>query len=148
MPLMPPPPLLTFADLSTWLQSLLEFAPVTQVTQNFPDFNEGPYIPELPNQLCTITLTGGTGFQMEGAADAPTFQVRVRSEQENQGTAEAQANLLDALIFQAQFPATLTSGLKLLLVSRTGGAPASIGPPDDAYRYDYVCNYYAIVGAL
>lgn len=147
MPLMAAPPQLTYADLSTWLTGLLELAPVNPITQNFPNFNEGPYIPEMPNELCSITLTGGTGFQMEGAADAPTFQVRVRSDQNNQGTAEQQSLLLDQLIFQAQFPTTLTSGFKLLLVSRVGGAPASIGPPDDAYRFDYVCNYYAIVGA-
>lgn len=143
MPLMPPPPQLTYSDLSTWLQGLLTAASVSQ----FPDFNEGPYIPEMPNELCSITLTGGTGYQLEGGADAPTFQVRVRSEQSNQSSAEQQSLLLDQLIFLAQYPTALASGLKLLLVSRVGGGPASIGPPDDAYRFDYVCNYYAIVGA-
>lgn len=146
MPLMPAPPELTYEDLSAWLQGLLTAAG-TQIASAFPAFNEGPYIPEMPNELCSITLTGGTGFQMEGAADAPTFQVRIRSEQNNQVTAKLQSNVLDKLIFQAHFPTTLASGLFLLLVSRVGGAPASIGPPDDAYRFDYVCNYYAVVGA-
>ncbi|HEV2172916.1 MAG TPA: hypothetical protein VGR71_05080 [Nitrospira sp.] len=146
MPLMPPPPQLTFADLSTWLQGIVDAAG-TIVSSTFPHIREGPYIPDMPDELCTITLTGGTGFQMEGAADAPTFQARIRSQQQQQDTAEQQANVLDKLIFNAQFPATLASGLKLLLVSRIGGAPSSIGPPDDAYRFDYVCNYYAIVGA-
>lgn len=146
MPLMPAPPQILYSDLQTWLQSLLAAAG-TLVTSGFPDFNEGPYIPEMPDELCTITLTGGTGWQMEGAADGPTFQVRVRSQQNAQGTAEQQSLLLDKLIFMAQYPTALASGLKLLLVSRVGGGPASIGPPDDAYRFDYVCNYYAIVGA-
>jgi hypothetical protein len=113
----------------------------------FPTFNEGPYIPEMPDELLSITITGGTGFQMEGAADAPTFQIRIRSGQNNQSSARSQANVLDGLIFQAAFPTRLASGANLSLVSRVGGAPDSIGPPDDAYRYDYVCNYYAIVGA-
>lgn len=146
MPLMFAPPQLYYSDLQAWLQSLITSAGPT-VAETFPAFNEGPYIPEMPDELCSVTLTGGTGFQMEGAADAPTFQVRIRSQQNSQGTAERQLNVLDQLIFQAHFPTVLTSGLKLLLVSRVGGAPASIGPPDDAYRFDYVCNYYAIVGA-
>ncbi len=140
------PPILTYSDLSTWLQSLVNAAG-SQVSSAFPGLNEGPYIPDMPNELCTVTLTGGTGFQLEGAADAPTFQVRIRSDQQAQTSAETNANTLDKLIFQAQFPTVLASGLNLLLVSRIGGAPASIGPPDDAYRYDYVGNYYAIVGA-
>lgn len=146
MPLIPPPAQLTYADLSAWLQGLLTAAG-TQVSSAFPAFNEGPYIPEMPDELCTVTLTGGVGFQMEGAADQQTFQVRIRSQQNDQSTAEAQINTLDRLIFLAAYPTTLASGFKLLLVSRTGGAPASIGPPDDAYRFDYVGNYYAIVGA-
>lgn len=146
MPLVPPPAELTYEDLSAWLQQILNLAG-TQVASAFPEFNEGPYIPEMPDELCTLTLTGGVGFQMEGAADQLTFQVRIRSQQNNQSTARDQANVLDKLIFQAAYPTVLSSGLKLLLVSRTGGAPASIGPPDDAYRFDYVGNYYAIVGA-
>lgn len=146
MPVMPPPPQLVFADLSSWLQGLVTAAG-TQIASSFPEFNEGPYIPEMPDELCSITLTGGTGYQMEGAADAPTFQIRIRSPQNNQSPAEQHANLLDKLIFEAKFPTSLASGLQLLLVSRVGGAPASIGPPDDAYRFDYVCNYYAIIGA-
>jgi hypothetical protein len=141
-----PPPQLTYADLSSWLQGLVAAAGA-QVAESFPTFNQGPYVLDMPDSLCTVTLTAGTGFQMEGAADGPTFQIRIRSEQENQQNGELNANLLDSLIFQAQFPTLLPSGYKLLLVSRVGGAPASLGPPDDAYRYDYVCNYYAIVGA-
>jgi hypothetical protein len=146
MPLIPSPAQLTYTDLSTWLQGLVNAAG-TRVSSAFPAFNEGPYIPEMPDELCTLSLTGGIGFQMEGAADQQTFQVRIRSQQNDQSTAEAQAILLDKLIFQAPFPVTLSSGFKLLLVSRTGGAPAALGPPDDAYRFDYVGNYYATVGA-
>lgn len=142
------PPQLTYADLSSWLQGLLSTAG-TLAASGFPIFNQGPYIPEMPDELCSITLTGGTGYQLEGAADAPTFQVRVRSAQNHQETAANNAQLLDKLIFEfsPSPPLVLPSGMKLLLVSRVGGGPASIGPPDDAFRFDYVCNYYAIVGA-
>jgi hypothetical protein len=146
MPLMGPPPILIYDDLESWVQSLLTQAGPA-VSSTFPTFNKGPYIPEMPDELFTLTLTGGTGFQMEGSADAPTFQVRVRSQQNHQKTAELIIATFDKLVFQAQYPTVLSSGLNLLLVSRVGGAPDSIGPPDDAYRYDYVCNYYAIVGA-
>ena len=147
MPRIPAPPApLSYNDVSKWITGLLTASGIL-VTMPFPTFNEGPYIPEMPDELLSITLTGGTGFQLEGAADAPTFQVRIRSQQNDQNSARAQANALDGLIFQAPYPTVLASGAKLLLVSRVGGAPDSIGPPDDAYRYDYVCNYYAIVGA-
>ena len=141
-----PPAPLSYDDVSKWITGLLNASGLL-VTMPFPTFNEGPYIPEMPDELLSITITGGTGFQMEGAADAPTFQIRIRSGQNNQSSARSQANVLDGLIFQAAFPTRLASGANLSLVSRVGGAPDSIGPPDDAYRYDYVCNYYAIVGA-
>lgn len=146
MPLMPAPPQLVFSDLKSWIEDLLEDAG-SLVASDFPDLHEGPYVHEMPDEICTITLTAGTGWQMEGAADAPTFQTRIRSGQNHQLSGETNALLLDKLIFMAQFPTKLVSGLNLLLVSRVGGGPAAIGPPDDAFRYDYVCNYYAIVGA-
>ena len=146
MPLVPPPPQAMWSDFSTWLKGLLSDAG-TQVSANFPDINQGPYIPEMPDELWTLTMTGGAGFQIEGAADQLSFQCRVRSQQNDQSSAEAQSSLLDKLIFLASFPTQLASGANLLLVARTGSGPSAIGPPDDAFRFDYVCNYYAIIGA-
>src|SRR5580765_1472205 len=146
MPVLPPPPQLLWSDLQGWLSGLLTAAG-TQIASSFPEFNEGPYVPEMPDELCTVSLTSGLGFQMEGAADQLTFQIRIRSAQNNQSTSEAQSLLLDRLIFLASFPTVLASGTNLLLVARSGGAPSSIGPPDDSFRFDYTCNYYAIVGA-
>jgi hypothetical protein len=137
---------MVWADLSAWLRSQLTAAG-TQIASAFPDFNEGPYIPEMPDELCTVTITSGIGFQMDGAADQYSFQVRIRSQQNDQSSAESQILTLDRLIFQSKFPTVLDTGSRLLLVARSGGPPSSIGPPDDSYRFDYTCNYYAIVGA-
>jgi hypothetical protein len=136
---------LSYSELRDWLQSVVEAAGFTG-TEAFPPYNEGPYIPDEPDKLITLTLTAGTGFSNQGATDGPTFQVRVRSDQNAQQIGEEIANRIDSLLLIQLFPQTMPSGRKIRLVSRVGGAPASMGPPDDAYRFDYVCNYYAIVG--
>lgn len=133
---------LSYADISGWLTDLLNGVD----TDNFPAFNQGPYIPELPNELVTITLSSGAGYAAEGAIDQTQFQLRVRSEQNSQTTADTQSALLDKLIFEARFPTKLRSGMNLLLVSRVGGGPSALGPPDAAQRFDYVCSYNATVG--
>lgn len=133
---------LSFDDLSGWLKQLITAAEV----ENFPPFFQGPYIQELPNRICTLTLQPGSGYVMEGAGDQPHFQVRIRSDQLAQNVAERDAFTLDKLIFQARFPTKLSSGMNLLLVARLGGAPATLGPPDSAQRFDYICNYTAVVG--
>jgi hypothetical protein len=141
---------LTYNDVKTFLQGLLT-ANGTKL-ESFPTFSEGPYILELPNQICTITLVSGGGYLMEGASDTPQFQVRIRSDQGAPGTSDVQtvvaanAALLDKLIFQAQYPTKLASGMNLLLASRVGGAPAPLGLPDATYRFDYTCSYYAVIG--
>jgi hypothetical protein len=134
---------LSYTDIQTWLSSLIP----EEQAKNFPPFFQGPYIIESPDRICTITLMSGAGYSMEGAADEPQFQIRIRSDQNKQSTAESDSYLLDMLIFQQRPPIKLVSGMNLLLVTRVGGAPAPLGPPDGAYRFDYVCNYSATVGA-
>lgn len=136
---------LSYADLTGFLGGLLTAAGLSQ-PQDFPAFYEGPYIVEMPNRICTLTLQSGAGYAIEGAADMPQFQVRIRSEQSLQATAETDAFLLDQLIFQARYPTKLASGMNLSFCGRIGGAPAPLGPPDQAYRFDYTCNYQAVVG--
>lgn len=133
-----PVPLVTW---SKWLQSLMPPAP----QKPWPELNLGPYIPEMPNQLITITPLDGIGFVMEGAGDSPNLQIRVRSEQNDQSSGESVAFAIDTAIYGAHFP-VLVDDYKILLVTRLAGQPSPLGPPDDAYRYDYVCTYRTVTG--
>jgi hypothetical protein len=142
---------LTVDALIGWLNSIAPQPPQPP----WPSIKAGPYINEMPDRLITVTLLPGLGFSSEGAMDQPTFQVRVRSEQTNQATGELLAQQIDACIFNQHFPQVIqyqsdeltpTESTTLVLVARLNGAPAPLGPPDDAYRYDYVCTYRAVVG--
>ena len=108
----------------------------------------GPYILKEPDQLVTVTATGGPGYVLEAAADACTFQARVRGGQNNQADAERLAYALDALILGASFPAVTSSGQVIVHVHRLGGPPAPLAAgPDDGDRFEFVSSYVAIVSA-
>lgn len=132
---------LTLDMLIAWLASLQPQPPL----EPWPSFMHGPYIHEMPDRLITVTMLPGNGFAFEGGADQPTFQVRVRSAQNNQADGEAVANEIDFAIFNQVFP-QLVQDVKVLLVTRQAGAPAPLGPPDDANRFDYVCTYRTVIG--
>ena len=109
----------------------------------------GPFNRPMPDRLVTITALSGPGYLIDGAADASAFQARVRGPQdpEDPSEAEALAYALDALIFDAQFPAVLPDGTVLVHVHRLGSAPALFLPgPDDGDRYELTCNYVCIAG--
>ena len=127
---------LTYSTLADWLVSL-------GVDQTV--LNQGPFIPKMPDELTTLTLLPGLGYTTEGALDNPSFQVRCRSGQNDQQSAEAAAFDIDSRIFRAQYPITV-DGVRIVVVDRLGGAPAPLGPPDDAERIDYVCTYRAVIG--
>jgi uncharacterized protein (DUF2126 family) len=104
----------------------------------------GPYILPMPDRLITITITPGPGYVLESAADASTFQARVRGAQNDQAGAETLAFSLDALILAASFPA-IVDGRILIHVHRLGGAPSPLaGGPDNAERTELVATYVAI----
>lgn len=106
----------------------------------------GPYIPRSPDKMVIITGGDGPGFILDGAADASNFQVRLRGPQNDQFTASSQAALLDAMIFSALFPAMI-DGVSIVHIHRVGSGPSPLGGgPDDAYRYEYTCNYLMITG--
>jgi hypothetical protein len=132
---------LTLPVLITWLNSI-------QPNPNsieWPEFREGPYIHEMPDRLVTVTLLPGPGLSFEGLADQPAFQVRVRSKQNYQIDAETVSLSIDRAIFSQHFPQVF-QGVNLMLVTRSAGQPAPLGPPDDAFRYDYVCTYRTVIG--
>lgn len=125
--------------LIDWLQSL-GAADATWT------FNPGPYIPDMPDKLITVTVTDGAGYAAEGALDQPFFQLRTRGNQDDGPGTEAQAFALDAAIAAQRFPQVI-DGVSLNLVARTAGAPATLGPPEpDSMRYEYVCTYRVVVG--
>ncbi len=134
---------LTFQTLSDWLTSLGVQFPVNVDGVAAP--NQGPYIPEEPDKLVTVTMLPGTGYELEGAVDSPSFQLRVRSGQNTQTDAETLALSLDNAILNAKFP-TVIDNTKIQVASRLGGAPAVLGPPDDGFRYDYVSTYRVLIG--
>jgi hypothetical protein len=107
--------------------------------------NQGPYIPDMPAALVTYTMLPGLGIMLDGAADSIAFQQRVRSEPFDQSGAEKMAYALDTAMLSAQFPVQIAGAL-ILLVDRSGGQPAPLGPPDNGDRFDYVSTYRALVG--
>ncbi|HMH89696.1 MAG TPA: minor capsid protein [Streptosporangiaceae bacterium] len=105
----------------------------------------GPYVPDEPDRIVVVTPTGGPGYVLEGAADAGTFQARVRGPQDDQPAAEALAGLLDSLILNASFPVVLAGGEVLVHVHRSGSGPSPLGPgPADGFRWTYVTTYLCI----
>jgi Bacteriophage minor capsid protein len=126
--------MLVWSDLRDWLVSLGGgIDPAWYV--------EGPHIEKLPDQIVTVTLLSGTGYSLEGALDGPSFQVRARGRQGwDQGSAEKLANQVDSLLFHASFPARIGDTV-IQIVDRVGGAPAPLGDPDIADRFEYVCTY-------
>jgi hypothetical protein len=105
----------------------------------------GPYVPPEPDRMVVITPTGGPGYVLESAADAGTFQARVRGGQDDQPGAEALAMLLDSLILGASFPAVTPSGQVIVHIHRLGGSPSPLAPnPDDGFRYEYTCSYLCV----
>jgi len=144
-------PALTVGTLVDWLASLSTLPPTPPIS--WPAIMMGPYIHEMPDRLITVTLLPGLGYAMEGAVDQPTFQVRVRSDQNNQASGEILAQDIDFRILNAKFPVTLNFAndlvsidTKVSLVTRAAGSPAPLGPPDQAFRYDYTCTYRAVIG--
>lgn len=137
---------MSYTELTDWLLAIAEeFGLVGEAA--LPMLNCGPYIPDEPDKLVTITVTSGIGLGNEGATDSPTFQVRCRGDQSDQASGEGIAFTIDGLLMSQLFPQLMPSGRMINLVDRVGGIPSTLGPPDDAYRFDYICNYRVVIGA-
>lgn len=127
--------------LMDWLATIVP----KSVFPPFPPFEKGPYINAMPDRVVHVSLLPGLGYAMEGAMDQPSFQLRCRGDQQNQDDAAAIAQVLDQAIYAQHFPQVF-EGVKFALVTRLSGAPAPLGPPDDGFRYEYVCTYRTMIG--
>jgi hypothetical protein len=112
----------------------------------FPLF-PGPMILSEPDQSVWITDTGGPGYVTEeGAADAWSFQARVRGASDDPFGPEAAAQLLDKLILIAPFPATV-DGTRIFTAHRAGSPPSPLPVDPGDLRHEFTCSYIIITGA-
>jgi len=106
----------------------------------------GPFIERSPDKAVFITGTGGPGYVLDGAADASTFQARVRGGQNDQFSAELAAMRLDVMFYLASFPIHV-DGITIVQIARLGSGPTPLGSgPDDAYRWEYTADYLLTTG--
>jgi hypothetical protein len=134
---------LTLGTVIDWLSSIAPTPP----DPPWPPFMEGPYIHDMPDRVVHVSMLPGLGWAMDGAVDQPSFQVRVRGDQHSQADAENVALQIDQAIYNQHFPQQL-NGVNFVIVTRQAGTPAPLGPPDDGFRYEYVCTYRTMIGAL
>lgn len=145
--------MLTSRDVKEWLEGVLDATKPLSLggMGDIPVFT-GPFIEVMPDRIVTVTITPGTGYSFEGAADQCGFQARVRGKgsanyREAYSDAERMAMALDSLIFSAAFPVVLPDGKLIARAYRLGGQPAPLAPaPDDGDRFEFVCNYVVITG--
>lgn len=125
--------MLRAADLIAWLESRVNDVSIT--------FVPGFYVPDMPDRIVIITVTsGGPWAGEEMAIDRPSFQARSRGRQNDPADAEAVAWAVDDAIRLAALPASLPCG-QLKAITRSGGPPTVLGPPDDADRTELTCGY-------
>jgi hypothetical protein len=97
----------------------------------------GPYVPGEPDTVVVLTATPGAGYQFDGATDVCGLQARVRGGQSGDGSTgpqaatEALAYKLDALIYNASYPARLASGKTLVTAHRLSGMPSPMPQAGD-----------------
>lgn len=106
----------------------------------------GPEILNSPDQSVWITGTGGPGYiTEEPSADASLFQARTRGNADDPFGPEEQAQLLDAMILGAQFPASV-DGATIVHVHRLGGGPSPLPVDPGDLRHEFTCNYIIVTG--
>lgn len=102
----------------------------------------GPQLPQVPDQFVLITPYGGSGSDVDGLMDLPSFQIRVVGKQEDYDSAEDLAQDIDTIFVQwfskKVGPTWVTS------IVRVGGPPSPL-EVDDSDRHHFVCSYTATV---
>jgi hypothetical protein len=107
----------------------------------------GPEIPDEPDRSVFITGGGGPGYLTdEGGIDGSMFQVRVRGPQADPYEPEAMAQLLDAMILKAPFPARI-DGVPINVIYRATNGPTPLPVDPGDLRHEFTCNYIIITGS-
>lgn len=107
---------------------------------------DGTYIMEEPDRAVFITPTGGPGFVTEeGAADAWSFQARVRGTTDDADGPLQAAVLLDQLILHASFPASV-DGVPIQNAYRAASPPTPLPVDPRDLRREYTCSYIIVTG--
>lgn len=110
-----------------------------------PLYDGAGYVPDMPDEIGVVTPVSGAGLQLDGIADTPGFQLRVRGAQNDPGSAERLALEADRRILAAPTP-VMVGTTRLVSVTRQGGRPAPMSPrPDDGGRTEYVCTYLTMI---
>lgn len=102
----------------------------------------GPEILAAPDKAIFITTGTGPGYiTEEGAADALSFQARVRGPSDNPLAAESAAFQFDALVFAyGQTPAVI-DGVRVLTAHRLAGPPVPMPLDPRDRRFEFTCSY-------
>lgn len=107
----------------------------------------GPFVPDMPDGLCVLTLVSGPGILLEGTIDGIAVQARVRGQQRNPTDAETRAYRVDNLIIEASKPGAIGSHW-FTDTYRLGGTPTPVQNDLDGERVNFTAAYVFEVGRL
>lgn len=106
----------------------------------------GSEILTMPDKAVFLTPSGGPGYVTEeAAADAWSFQARLRGGSDDPLGAQAAAQLLDWTILHGPHPVTV-GGVPVLNVQRLGSPPSPLPLDPSDRRFEYVANYVMTTG--
>ena len=103
-----------------------------------PIVTEGD-VPEMPDRVIVIQMTGGPGEAGERTRDNVSFQIRTRGLQRVPGDGETFAREVDD-IFLGAVPPLMMGTRRAIRILRFGGPPSYL-LRDSGERVHSVCNY-------
>lgn len=102
-------------------------------------FYPGPDLPDDAGAMLVVTVLPGAGWQLEGATEIPSIQVRTIGPQADPAAARVLADQVDSHLVYATYPQEWGTR-RIITVGRTGGGPAP-DRVDSAERSHYTCTY-------
>lgn len=106
----------------------------------------GQEIVDGPEKALFITGAGGPGYTTEEpATDASVFQARLRGPSEDPFAAEAAAQLLDAMVLQAQFPVVI-DGVTISHAHRLSNGPTPLPLDPNDRRFEFTESFVFVTG--